>query len=121
MVFITIESYKNAGVDVIKDDKDYFWVKMKDVQDGLGFKNIFDSLIKEMQGIFETKKLTKEQKRKYIRSRNEINKSLKDKKIKYCRNDIAEKIIKNCRGVKQYNGDINRLDKEKQRQNFRQL
>ena len=34
MVFITIESYKNAAVNVIKDTKVYFWVKMKDVENG---------------------------------------------------------------------------------------
>ena len=32
-----------------------------------------------------------------------------------------EEVIKNCRGVKQYNDDITRFDKEKQRNNFRQL
>ena len=31
------------------------------------------------------------------------------------------KIIKNCRGVKQSNDGLKRLDKENQRQNFRQL
>ena len=30
---------------------------MKDVENGLGIKNISDLLIKEMQGIFETKKI----------------------------------------------------------------
>ena len=62
MVFITAEAYKNSGVDVIKDNENYFWVKMKDVQDGLGKKNISDRLERTMQGIFESKKLTKEQK-----------------------------------------------------------
>ena len=40
MVFITADTYKNAEVDVIKDNEinDFFWVKMKDVQDGLGLK-----------------------------------------------------------------------------------
>ena len=60
-------------------------------------------------------------KKQYVRSKNEINKNLKGKRSKYCRNDIAEKIIKNCRGVKSSNDGINRLDKEKQRENFRQL
>ena len=40
---------------------------------------------------------------------------------KYVKNEVAEKIIKNCRGVKRCNDGINRLDKEKQRENFRQL
>ena len=49
---------------------------MKDVENGLGIKNISDLLIKEMQGIFETKKLTKEQKIKHTRSEFEIIKKL---------------------------------------------
>ena len=102
MVFITVELYKNAGVDVITVYKeDHFWVKMKDVENGLGIKNISDSSTKEMQGIFETKRLTKEQKRIYRRTKNEINKNFKNSKYTYARNDIIEKIIKNCSGVKQ--------------------
>ena len=62
MVFITIESYKNAGVNVIKDNQYYLWVQMKDVENRLGIRNISDLLIKEMEGIFETKKPAKEQK-----------------------------------------------------------
>ena len=30
-----------------------------------------------------------------------------------------DKVIKNCRGVKNYNDEINRIEKEKQRENFR--
>ena len=63
MVFITAEFYKNVVVDVIKDNNVYFWVKMKDVQDGLGIKNISDRLKRTVQGIFESKNLTKEQKK----------------------------------------------------------
>ena len=44
-------------------------------------------------------------------------KNLKDKKSKYGRNDIVEKVFKNCRGVK----GNNKLYKEKQRENFRSL
>ena len=40
MVFITVESF--------------FWIKTKDIEDGLGTKNIHDSIRKQMQGIFET-------------------------------------------------------------------
>ena len=47
MVFITVELYKNARVDVIKVNEIYFWAKMKDVQDGLGIKNISDRLDKK--------------------------------------------------------------------------
>ena len=62
MIFITVEAYENARVDLIKNNENYFWVKMKDVQDGLGIKNMSDRLERTMQGIFESKNLTKEQK-----------------------------------------------------------
>ena len=48
----------------------------------------------------ETDNLTKEQKRKYIRSEFEIIKDFGDKKCKYARNDIMEKVIKNYGSVK---------------------
>ena len=103
------------------DNENYLWVKMKDVQDVLGFKNIRDRLRRAMQDIFENKNLTEEQKKMYIRTKNEINKNLKNSQCTYVRNDTIEKIIKNCRGVKSSNDGINRLDREKQRENFRQL
>ena len=57
MVFITIESYKNAGVNVIRDYKDYFWVKMEDVENGLGIKSISDLLIKKCKAFLKLKNL----------------------------------------------------------------
>ena len=56
MVFITAEIYKNAGVDVIPDSEtnNYFWVKMKDVENGLGIKNMPYYIRHKMCGIFET-------------------------------------------------------------------
>ena len=47
---------------------------MKDMQDGLGVKNIWDLLKKEMCGIYGLKDLTEEQKKKYIRSEYKITK-----------------------------------------------
>ena len=67
MVFITAEACKNAGVNLIKDNENYFWVKMKDVQDALGIKNMSERLERTVQGIFESKNLTKGQKKQYIR------------------------------------------------------
>ena len=63
MVFITDEAYENAVVSVIKDNEidDYFWVKMKDVENGLDLKSVSDRLTKQMQGIFENKKLNEKQ------------------------------------------------------------
>ena len=82
MVFITIEFYKNAGVNVIKDSEtdDYFWVKMEDVENGLRLKCIHSLIRKEICGIYEMDNLTKKQKVKYIRPKFEIIKKLEIKK-----------------------------------------
>ena len=95
---------------------------MIDVQKGLGLKNMPDLVKKEICGIFETKNPTKEQKKKYIRTERKITKKLADdSKYKYARGDLMEKIIKSCRRVKQYNDGVNRIEKEKQRENFRTI
>ena len=122
-VVITVETYKNAKVHTITvKNKILFWVKMMGVQKGLGIKNIHDLARKEVCGIFETKNFTAEQKKKYIRTESEITKKpADDSKYKYARSDLMEKIIKNCRGVKKFNDDINRMKKEEQRENFRIL
>ena len=70
----------------------------------------------------ETKYPTEEQKRKYIRTEKELTKQdADDSKIKYVRSDFIEKIIKSCRGVKQCNDGVKRLENEKQRENFRTI
>ena len=93
---------------------------MIDLQKGLGLKNICDLATKEICGIFETKKPIKEQKNKYVRTESEITKnSADDCKYWYARSDIMEKIIKSCRGVKQCNDGVNRLEKEKLGKKFR--
>ena len=47
MVLITINTRKNANVDTVPEkNKDFFWMKMKDIQDGLGIKNMWDLLKK---------------------------------------------------------------------------
>ena len=102
MVVITVQAYAKAGVHTIKvGNRKLFSAKMIDVQKGLGLKNVPDLVRKEICGIFETKNLTKEQKRKYIKTKWEIRKIPTDhSKFKYARSDVIEKIIKNCRGVK---------------------
>ena len=52
MVFIAIEFYKKARVNVTKHNEDYVWIKIKDVQDKIGLKNISDLLIKQMKRHF---------------------------------------------------------------------
>ena len=114
-MILTIENFVNAGVQTVKiKDTKYFWVKMKDVGDGLGLKNMSDMVIKEIKGTDcgDCKK--------YKCSLQEITGNMYDSmKIKYIRNDIAEKIIKNCRGVKKTKDGTNRSSRERQRQNFR--
>ena len=72
--------------------------------------------------MYETKYPTEEQKRKYIRTEEELtNQEPDDSKIKYIPSDFVEEIIKTCRGIKQCNDGVNRLEKEKQRKNFRTI
>ena len=100
-MILTIENFVNAGVKTVRvKDAKHFWVRMRDVEKGLGLKAL-RNLVNSLQ------ELT-----------NNTNDNMKDK---YIRNDIAEKIIKNCRGVKKTRDNLNKSDKEKQRQNFRLL
>ena len=93
MVVITGKAYQNAQVHTITvESKDYFWVKIVDIQNGLGLMHGF--IRREICGIYETDNLTKEQKRKYMRSEFEMIKNFGDKKITYARSDIMEKAIK---------------------------
>ena len=78
MVVITAEACKNSRVHTITLQKRLFWIKMKDVQDRLGIKNISDLLRKEMWDRFNSRELTEKQKMKYIRSEYQIKKDLKD-------------------------------------------
>ena len=95
---------------------------MRDVQNGLGLKNISDLVRKEIQGIYQTKSPTEEQKRKYIRTEKELTKKdTDDFRSTYARSDIMEKIVKSCKGVKQCNDGVNRAGKEKQIKNFRTI
>ena len=73
MIVITVEAYQTARVHTITvKNKDFFWVKMKDIQGRLRIKNISDLLRKEICGRFGTKDLTEKQKMKYIRSECQI-------------------------------------------------
>ena len=41
MVVITGKLYQDTNVDIIPDEnKEFFWVKMIDIQNGLGIKNM---------------------------------------------------------------------------------
>ena len=65
MAVVTVEFCKNACVHTITvKNKELFWMKMIDLQRGLGLKNMSDLSRKRIQGIFETKDPTEEQKKK---------------------------------------------------------
>ena len=75
MVVINVQAYAKAGVHKIKvGNRELFWVKMRDVQKGLGLKNISHLDRKQIQSIYETKYPMKEQKRKYIRTEEKLTK-----------------------------------------------
>ena len=120
---MTVQNYADAKVHTITiRNRELFWVKMIDVQNGLGIKNISDLVRKIIQGIYETKNITEEQVKKYKRSQKEISKEpTDDSKFKYARSDLMEIIIKNCRGVKKCNDGINRMEKKEQREDIRVL
>ena len=64
MVVIT-----NAKVHTIAvGNRELFWIKMIDVQYGLGIKSISNLVRKNIQGRYETKNPTEEQIRKYKRT-----------------------------------------------------
>ena len=61
MVDISVEKYTNAKVRTIRvSDKKLLWVRMYDVQEVIGVKNMPDLVRKEIRGIFRTKNPTKD-------------------------------------------------------------
>ena len=60
MVVITVKAYQNAQVHTITvQNKDFWGVKMKDLPDRLGIKNITQHVKNEICGKFKTGDLTK--------------------------------------------------------------
>ena len=86
------------------------WVSMKDIESGIGVKNISDLVLKEIYGICETKNPTKKQVNEYKMTKREIYKkftNLSQEKLNtinnkktYVKNDVMTTIIKRCRGEK---------------------
>ena len=83
---------------------------MGDVGDGLGVKNMSDLVSKEIKGINEEKKLTKDEIKNYKMTEREIFKKFsklsEDKlntmsnKVVYVKNTVMTNIIMNCKGEK---------------------
>ena len=94
MVDISVKNYTDAKVCTIKiGNKNLFWVKVNDVQNGLGVKNMSDLVRKEIHGIFETKNPTKDQVKKYKRHENELHNN-SNATLVYVRSDLMSRIIK---------------------------
>ena len=65
MVDISVKTYADAKVyTVTVGNRELFWVRLHDVQEGLGVKNMSDLVGKEIHSISETKSSTKDQDRK---------------------------------------------------------
>ena len=111
MYLISDQGYINASVNILKIKKtDEILISMKDIGDGLGVKNISDLVLKEIYGIYEKRKLTKEEIKCYKMTEREIFKKFdnlnedelntKSNKNVYVKNNIMTNIIKHCRGEK---------------------
>ena len=111
MDLISAEGYKKAGVHCLKIRKiGKLWISIKDAGDGLGVKNISDLVLKGTQGIYEKKKLKKEEIKCYKMTEKEIYEKFdnlnedelntKSNKSVYVKNNIMTNIIKHCRGEK---------------------
>ena len=100
MYLISTKGYQNAKVHHLSIRKtDEIWVSMKGIGDGIGVTNISDLVLKEIYGICEKRKLTKEKIKNYkMTERDELN--TKSSKFVYVKNNIMTNIIKHCRGEK---------------------
>ena len=73
MYLISTQVYTNAKVRHLKIRKTgEICVSMKDIGDGLGVTNISDLVLKEIYGIYEKRKLTKEETKNYKMTEREI-------------------------------------------------
>ena len=76
MYLISAEGYKNANIDFLTiKTTSKIWVSMKDVGSGMVVKNISDLVLKEIDGICETKNPTKEQVNEYKMTKRKFRKS----------------------------------------------
>ena len=97
---ISVQKSVNAkGYTIIVINRRLFCVIMRDVQEGLGVKNISDLVRKEIHGIFEAKTPTKDPIGKHKRRQKELDND-SNSTFMYFRSDLMSRIIKNCRGEK---------------------
>ena len=106
----SIEGYENAKVICLKNKNGELWVGMKEIGAGLGVKSLSDLVLKEIQGTYEKKKLTKEETKCYKMTEREFFKmfydfdeddlNTKSNKNVFVKNTIITNIINNCKGEK---------------------
>ena len=73
MYLILTQGYTNASIHHLKIRKTgEIWVSMKDIGNGLGVANICDLVLKEIYGIYEKRKSTKEEIKNYKTTEKEI-------------------------------------------------
>ena len=65
MYLISSERYENANFKTLPDKNGHIWVKMTDVQNGLGVTNMSDLVLKELYVVYKTKNPTKGQVKEY--------------------------------------------------------
>ena len=111
MYLISAERYNNVNVAfLIRKTTNEIWVSMKDIESGIGVKNISDLVLKEIYGICKTKNPSKEQVNEYKMIKKQIYKkftNLSQEKLNiinnkktYVKNNVVTTIIKHCRGEK---------------------
>ena len=83
MVNITKETYENNEIEVITDEFGKLWLNERHVQEQLGHKNL--------------PALTNKYDEKYKKCRYELNESTKQPHRRFIHNDLALKIIMDCR------------------------
>ena len=98
------------------------WASMKNVQDGLGVKNMSNLILKEIYGIYETKNLTKEQIKKCKMTERQIfgkqdnisedELNTNSSKNVYVENDVMSSVIKGCKGEKKRQKNNRRIQKK---------
>ena len=70
MYLISAEGYKKADVLILIIKKTgKIWASMKNVQDGLGVKNMSDLILKEICSIYETKNFSKLKNTKWLKEK----------------------------------------------------
>ena len=108
---ISAERHANARVRFLKIERtDKIWPSMKDVGAGLGVKNISDLVLKEINGIYGKKELTKEEIKCFKMTEREIYENfdnlskhkldMKNNKNVFVKNIVMTNIIKQCRDEK---------------------